>query len=191
MVSAFGILTPDQIEGLPGWGDSAQFAIEAKMDEDSATAFEKMTKKERVHAQQQMLQGLLADRFRLSIHHESREKPVYDLVVAKSGSKLAESPAGNGGYSMGNGQLTGKGITIDTLTFSLSNEVGRLVVDKTGLTGKYEMALKWTPDDAQGESDAGPSIFAALEEQLGLKLVSAKGPVDTIVVDHAEKPSEN
>jgi uncharacterized protein (TIGR03435 family) len=74
---------------------------------------------------------------------------------------------------------------------STTNLVGRIVVDKTGLSGNYDIELKWTPDDQQGTPDAGPTLFTALEEQLGLKLVPAKGPVDTFVVDHVEKPSEN
>jgi uncharacterized protein (TIGR03435 family) len=73
----------------------------------------------------------------------------------------------------------------------VSQSTGRTVVDKTGLTGNYDIDLKWTPDDQQGTPDAGPSLFTALEEQLGLKLVPAKGPVDKLVVDHVEKPSEN
>lgn len=192
LITAYGILTPDQIDGLPSWGDSDQFAVEAKMDEDTTAAFQKLTQKERVHAQQQMMQAMLADRFGLKVHHETKEKAVYNLVIARSAFKLKETAAGApGGYSMGNGQFTGKGIAIDTLAFSLSNELGRLVVDKTGLAGKYDMALKWTPDDQQGMADAGPSIFTAIEEQLGLKLESAKGPVDTIVIDHTDKPSED
>jgi uncharacterized protein (TIGR03435 family) len=202
MINAYGLLTPDQVEGLPSWADSAQFAIEARMDESTAAAFQQLAPPDRVRAQHQMMQSMLADRFALKAHHESREKPVYDLVLAKGGSKLQETPAGvNGGYSMGNGQLSGHGITLDSLKFSLTNLVGRVIVDKTGLTGKYDMTLNWTPDEeagtssdgaqSNGNSTAGPSIFTALEEQLGLKLVSAKGPVDTIVIDHVEKPSQN
>jgi uncharacterized protein (TIGR03435 family) len=197
MISAYGLLTTDQIEGLPSWADSAQFAVEAKMDESTAAALQKLALPDRIHAQDQMIQSLLADRFALKAHHESRERPVYDLVVARSGSKLQETPAGvSGGYSMGNGQLTGHGITLDSLKFSLTNVVGRVIVDETGLTGRYDMTLNWTSDDeagtpGAGDSATGPSIFTALEEQLGLKLVSAKGPVDTIVIDHVEKPSQN
>ena len=77
------------------------------------------------------------------------------------------------------------------MSFILSDVLGRAVVDKTEIAGKYDIALTWTPDELQGASDAGPSIFAAIHEQLGLKLESAKGPVDIIVVDHVEKPSEN
>ena len=80
---------------------------------------------------------------------------------------------------------------MDNLAFILSDALGRKVVDITGVTGKYDIDLKWTPDDQQGKPDAGPTLFTAIEEQLGLKLEAAKGPVDTLVVDHIEKPSEN
>ncbi|MGH9604300.1 MAG: TIGR03435 family protein [Terracidiphilus sp.] len=93
--------------------------------------------------------------------------------------------------TMSQSQFTAKAIDMKSLIFSLSNDVGRIVLDQTGLTGKYDFTLKWTPDGQQETADSGPSIFAALEEQLGLKLVSAKGPVDTIVVDRVEKPSPN
>jgi uncharacterized protein (TIGR03435 family) len=80
---------------------------------------------------------------------------------------------------------------IATFVFALSDNLSRTVVDKTGLTGNFDIDLKWTPDDQQGTPDAGPTLFTALEEQLGLKLVPAKGPVDTFVVDHVERPTEN
>jgi uncharacterized protein (TIGR03435 family) len=192
VMGAFGLLNDDQIEGLPSWADSAQFAVEAKMDESTAVALEQLPLPDRIRAQDRMMQSLLADRFALKAHHESRERPVYDLVLAKGGSKLKETPSSVGSaYSVSNGQLTGHGISIESLTFSITNLVGRVIVDKTGLTGRYDMTLNWTPDEEAGTSTTGPSIFTALEEQLGLKLVSAKGPVDTIVIDHVEKPSQN
>jgi uncharacterized protein (TIGR03435 family) len=80
---------------------------------------------------------------------------------------------------------------MDDLAYSLSGEVGRIVLDETGLKGKYDFTLKWTPDEERGAADAGPSIFTAVQEQLGLKLESTTGPIDTIVVDHIERPSPN
>jgi uncharacterized protein (TIGR03435 family) len=80
---------------------------------------------------------------------------------------------------------------ISGFVFALSDVLSRNVVDKTRLSGNYDIDLKWTPDDQQGTPDAGPTLFTALEEQLGLKLVPAKGPVDTFVVDHVERPTEN
>jgi uncharacterized protein (TIGR03435 family) len=142
-----------------------------------------------------MLQSLLADRFQLRVHYESRIQPIYELVLAKGGFKLKPLPADHerGGMSGRPGEMILHGMSIADLarSLSMSNEAGRAVVDKTGLTGNYEIDLKWTPDDQQGTPDAGSTLFTALEEQLGLKLEPAKGPVDTLVIDHVEKPSEN
>jgi uncharacterized protein (TIGR03435 family) len=197
LMNAYGVMMMDQIAGLPGWADSDTFDVEAKMDEETVAALEKLPKKEQSHEKDLMLQELLADRFKLKVHHETKELPVYALAIAKGGLKIKESQdAAGAGLTMrmgqnGGWQIDGHGMAIESLTMSLTNEVGRLIVDKTGLTGKYDITLKWTPDSQQGTADSGPSIFAALEEQLGLKLESTKGPVDTIVVDHVEKPQAN
>jgi uncharacterized protein (TIGR03435 family) len=148
---------------------------------------------------------------------------MYALVVAKNGPKFQEAKvdatypngikgpdgvARGGMMRMSSGELTAQGIPIANLVGTLSRQLGRKVVDKTGLTGNYDFTLHWTPDpgeaqpfkgpvggppgvDTAAPSDSGPSIFAALQEQLGLKLESQKGPVEIIVVDHVEKPSEN
>jgi uncharacterized protein (TIGR03435 family) len=199
--SAYSILMDNQVSGMPAWASSAQFAVEAKMDADTAAELGKLSDKDRKKQLQLMLQALLADRFKLRVHHETRELPVYALVVAKGGLKIKESPANEeNGESVGRGQLTGQGMQIGSLAMSLSGIVGRLVVDKTGLTGKYDAKLQWTPDDERGitqtngvtpPADSRPSIFTALQEQLGLKLESSKEPVDTIVIDHLEMPTEN
>ncbi|MGH9598314.1 MAG: TIGR03435 family protein [Terracidiphilus sp.] len=192
MMNAYGLITPDQISGLTGWADADKFDIQAKMDEETTAALQKLSPKERFHQQQLMMRAMLADRFELKVHHETKELPIYELVIARSGLKMKESPANEKGRGMfGPNKITAQATPIESLAFSLSNNVGRIVVDKTGLTGKYDFTLKWTPDDQQESADSGPSIFAALEEQLGLKLVPAKGPVDTIVVDRIEKPSPN
>jgi uncharacterized protein (TIGR03435 family) len=167
-----------------------------------------------------MIQALLAERFKLAVHKESKESTIYALVVAKGGPKIKELPPETtpapdpkdapkesldkpdpkrlprGMMRMGPGELTAQGVKIISLANSLSNAVGHPVFDKTGLTGDYTYELKWAPDenhgDAASSADAnGPSIFTALTEQLGLKLESQKGPVDVIVIDHAEKASEN
>ncbi len=137
-----------------------------------------------------MLQAILIDRFKLKIHHETREQPIYTLEIAKGGPKLTpvDKP---GGMGWGRGQLQMHGASTDRLAFVLSDILGRVVVDKTGLTGKYDALLTWTPDEMQATADAGPTLLTAIQEQLGLKLQSAKGPVDTIVADQVEKPSEN
>jgi uncharacterized protein (TIGR03435 family) len=193
IMSAYSILRDDQISGLPGWAGSAQFDVEAKMDEDAAASLAKLPQSEQSNQRRLMLQALLVDRFGLKVHHETRELPVYRLVIAKGGLKMQETSANEiAGVSFGRGQYTARGVPISGLVMILSAWSGRLVVDKTGLTGHYDAKLQWTPDDAAGQSqDSGPSLFTAIQEQLGLKLESSKEPVDTIVVDHVEGPSEN
>ena len=204
-----------QVSGGPGWVGSERYDINAKSEPSagSQTAPDdprKLTDDQRKTAGQQMrqrLQALLAERFLLAIHHETKEAPIYALVVAKNGPKLQESKEGVGPSLMGRsrGQFEGKGALMEMLANVLSMQVGRPVVDKTGLTGKYDFKLEWTPDPGQGPGplgapgpDAppppdpnGPSLFAAVQEQLGLRLESTKGPVETIVIDRVEKPSEN
>jgi uncharacterized protein (TIGR03435 family) len=181
------------LPGLPGWANSAPFDVEAKMDDATFAALKKLSPEEAGKQRQQMLQAVLADRFKLKMHHESREGQIYNLVVAKGGFKLKEAPANEagGGMSWSSKQIKGSKISISGLAFTLGDTLGRDVVDQTGLAGKYDITLDWTPDDQQGSADAGPSIFTAIQEQLGLKLVSVKGPVDAVIVDHAEKPSGN
>lgn len=192
IMSAYNLVMTDQISGLPGWAESTQFVVEAKMDADTMAVYNKLSKEQRRKQSGLMLQAILAERFNLKIHHELKQLPVYQLVVAKGGPKLKESPADtSSGYSMSSGRLSGHGIAIESLIYSLSGVVGRLIVDKTGLAGKYDITLNWSMEDAPASSDPGPSIFTALQEELGLKLESTKAPVDTIVVEHLDKPSEN
>jgi uncharacterized protein (TIGR03435 family) len=155
-----------------------------------------------------MFQQLLADRFKLTIHWETRELAVYALVVTKNGPSLHDSkePDGSSHTSTSTGQFTGRGISMVemalTLTQELSRELGRVVIDKTGISGRYDVTLRWTPDagtafinsGTEGTApppDSGPSIFTAIQEQLGLKLESTKGPVQVLVIDHVEMPSRN
>lgn len=153
-----------------------------------------------------MFQKLLADRFKLAVHWEMRELPVYALIVAKKGSKLQpakETSQGSGtsAHSSRSGsQFTAKGVTLPELAQALSQELfrelGRDIIDKTEIKGRYDLTLNWTPDagaatDAASSADSGPSIFTAVQEQLGLKLEPAKAPVQVLVIDHAEMPSEN
>jgi uncharacterized protein (TIGR03435 family) len=197
---AYGPMLPGQISGEPAWSTSAQFDIEAKMDEDTAAALQKLPAKQQAAQRQLMLQALLADRFNLRVHHETKTLPLYELVVAKGGSKLKESHATETNTN-GIGRLTAKGMPIADLARLLTLIVNRFVVDKTGLTGQYDFELRWTPNDWSPlmeefswllpEAVTGPSIFTAVQEQLGLKLVPSKGPVDVLVIDHIEQPSEN
>jgi bla regulator protein BlaR1 len=215
----------NQISGGPSWLKSDHYDIEAKMDSATADALHKLSEDQARLERQRMLQALLADRFKLTIHRETRELPMYALVIAKNGPKLQEAKPGDtypngikgpdgrvgGGmiFMTGRGSVTGQGIPISDLVRFLSRQLGRKVEDKSGLTGKYDLTLQWTPDESQGAmfkgpspepqgiaspsppDASGPSIFTALEEKLGLKLESQKGPVEILVIDHAEKPSEN
>lgn len=203
-----------QITGGPGWMGSERYDIVAKAEGDEDVTPEQV----RV-----MMQSLLADRFKLKLHRETKEMPVYALVVGKNGPKLKETsdeelppiPAGEGPgrggarggnmqIRMGRGLINGMGMTTEILATQLANQLGRTVIDKTNLTGRYTVKLEWTPEQGQGVAivqregggDApppsdGPTIFTALQEQLGLKLESQKGPVAIIVIDSIEKPSEN
>jgi len=204
-----------QISGGPGWVGTERFDVMARAEHaapsDSPDDFAKMTDDQRKTARDQMaerLRALLADRFQLEVHKETKDQPIYALVVSKNGAKLKEANAAVGarqGMSMNRGRMEGFAAPMEMLSNILSNTMGRPVVDKTGLTGKYEFVLEWTPEAgadarAQGFGDGitepapapgGPSIFTALQEQLGLRLESQKGPVPNIVIDRAEKPSEN
>ena len=211
--SAYDLKMQDQVSGSLGALDDARFDIEAKMDDETVEAQKKLPAKEASEQRQRMMQGLLADRFQLKLHHETKELPMYALVVAKGGSKLKQADPndtyangikGPDGVSRGGMMMSGRGtidaqaVEIESLARQVGGTVHRIVEDRTGLKGKYDIALKWTPDDMRsaasadnGAADTGPTIYTALQEQLGLKLESIKGPVDTVVVDHVEMPSEN
>jgi len=209
--AALGI-EDDRILGAPGWVKSDHFDIEAKVAPEDAPKLDKLKRDQRMS----MLIPFLADRFGLKFHHETRQLPVYELVVAKGGPKMKESkpddPSGGAQarhmtMMNGRGNIESQGSTMDSFAHVLSTQVGRTVLDKTGLTGMYDYSLNWTPDDAPPPMaggpaggppssapppDAGgPTLFTALQEQLGLKLESEKGPVDDIVIDHIDKPTEN
>jgi uncharacterized protein (TIGR03435 family) len=186
----------DHIYGLPGWASSVNFDIKAKVTDRDRDALKKISDPQR----QAMLVALLADRFHLRAHVETRSLPVYDLVIAKDGPRLkaTTSVAGSNltvGGSMGSSKWTFVAITTNGLASILNGQVGRTVIDKTGLMGKYDFTLKWTPDNVPpantGSGDQPPNLFTALQEQFGLKLESAKGPVRTLVIDHVEMPTEN
>lgn len=168
-----------QISGGPKWFDSDEYDIVAKPQGDASN--------ERVLA---MARGLLAERFNLKLHHESKEMSVLALTVAKGGLKLHPSGSTNGPEVRGGkGRLIARNVTMGLLAAQLASRVlDRPVLDQTGVAGEFDINLQWTPDD---RPDRGPSIFTALEEQLGLKLVSQKGAVDVLVVDQVEKPSAN
>jgi uncharacterized protein (TIGR03435 family) len=173
-----------QIAG-PDWIDTERFDIAAKIPDGAA--------RDQVPL---MLQALLADRFKLALHRETKELPMYALVVAKNGPKFKTFESDAGIYSRSNGahwHVEAKG-SMQRFAEFLSEEAGRPVADQTGLSGLYQMTLDWAADDAVAANDtaAGPSLFTALQEQLGLKLDSTKGPVEMLVIDRAERtPTEN
>ena len=202
---------PYQISGGPAWISSARYDILAKP--------EKTPNDEEM---QSMLRALLADRFQLTIHRETKELPIYALVLArkdgKLGPKLIEAKEGDctppdfsrppGARNCGQQMMSPRSLTAVSAPISqvipmLARMLGRTIVDKTGLTAKYDISMEWTPDESTlamlppdapkppPTDGAGPSIFTALQEQLGLKLESQKGPVETIVIDRVERPTEN
>lgn len=187
--NAFEIKSEGQIVGCPGWAKSDRFDVRAKLSVEDAEVWEKLRGGERDEQWHRLNRQILEDRFAMKAHIEKRELPVYDLVVAKQGSKLKQSAPGSGGVSnYGPGKISAKSTAISSLIVNLSGTVGRIIIDKTDLTGKYDFELSWA---ANNEPDAGPSIFSALQDQLGLKLDPAKAPVDVVVIDHIERPSEN
>jgi uncharacterized protein (TIGR03435 family) len=173
-----------QIDG-PDWLETERFDVVAKFPPHSTA--------EQVPL---MLQALLADRFKLTVHLETKELPVYALTVAKNGPKFKTAEAATGITSNSNRTQWHVVATVSMEGFAefLTSEAGRPVLDKTGLRGAYKMTLDWARDNAPAGNDAAtlPSLFTALQEQLGLKLESTKGSVETLVVDHADRtPSEN
>ena len=213
-----------QISGGPSWLPSERFDIAAKMDAATADALEKLSQDQRVLAQQQMLQALLANRFQLTVHRETKELTIYKLVIAKGGPKLQEAKAGDtypnaqtfpdgthpgAGSMQGSvlgGEVIAQAVPVPRLAHELTLMLGHPVSDKTELKGVYDFKLQFTPDNrlqppnglAPNErlpvrpADSNvPSLFDALQEQLGLKLESGKGPVEVIVIDHVERPSGN
>lgn len=206
-----------RIAGAPDWTASERFDATAKAENN-------------VNPDQMrpMLQALLADRFGLKLHRETKELPVYLLTAAKGGFKLRESKEGTyitpgpdmpppapgqkpprfcGNMMLRRNGFDGFAIGIDRLVATLSDVAGRTVVDKTGLIGKFDVHLEWAVDEATpgmvapglppgtgkppDGTDSGPSIFTALQEQPGLKLKSSKSPIEVLVIDHVERPSEN
>lgn len=196
-----------QVVGGPDWIRSERYDVIAKPENAASPELVRV-----------MMQALLKDRFQLKFHRETKELPTYALVVAKGGPKLkvsetppveSEGPGrGRGGQMrmMGRGHFEANGLPVSALANQLAQTLGRSVIDKTGLTGDYDFKLDWTPDENQrgliggpgGEAPREPSapaegvsIFTAVQDQLGLKLESTKGPVEILVIEGVEKASEN
>jgi uncharacterized protein (TIGR03435 family) len=180
-----------QILDGPGWMRSTRFDIQATTDAETDAMLRGMSSEQDRMVKRRMVQRLLEDRFAMKLHRETRVLPAYDLVVAKGGSKLTESKANGKSIGMSRADFHAEGLTMDLVAEQLSRILGRVTVDKTGLDGRYDLKLKWTPDDAVATPDSPPSLFTAIEEQLGLELKAAKEPVAVLVVDHIEAPSPN
>jgi bla regulator protein blaR1 len=189
---AFGV-EDYQVTGGPNWLDTYRFDISAKVDE----AEPELKGKEGQERLRAMFESLLGERFQFQFHRETRQLPVYNLVAAKSGFKLTPAKdTSSSSTNSNNGRLTCQGVSMPQFAAFLSSTIERPVLDATGVPGVFDFKLEWSTQDGVAKApDAnelgGPSIFTALQEQLGLKLESTKGPVEIIVVDHAEKPTEN
>ena len=215
---AYDLKSDSQISGYPEWVNASDYDIDAKTDESTTAALDKLPPDERSRQVKLMVQALLAERFHLKVSYQTREIPVYALVIAKGGPKLTKSTGprlltGGGTQSVLNekrsGELESINMSLDQFAAAapdLFPEVSdRVVVNKTGLTGNYDWKLKWTPEgsaqqnssagdgtsSASGSDDSAPSLFTALQEQLGLSLESQKGSVETLVVDSIARPTAN
>jgi uncharacterized protein (TIGR03435 family) len=186
---AYGVVSDAQLAG-PDWikSKSVRFDIVAQAPPDTPRPQLEL-----------MLQRLLADRLKVALHHEQRELPYVALVVGKGGPKMREVQPDRAGPQNGafRGRIAGNQVSMQLLATLLSRSERETVIDLTGLKGVFEMKLEWTPDDGRpvvinGVAIDAPSLFTAVQEQLGLKLESRKGPLDVLVVDHAEMaPAEN
>jgi bla regulator protein blaR1 len=200
--TAYGVLAY-QISGGPSWIGTERWDVEAKTE-----GVQGRIPLDQLSA---MLRRLIEDRFQLKARREKKEMPVYALLVTKDGSKLKPHPAGTAENkpfaSFGRGLGTFTDSSIVGLAFQLSTQLGRPVIDRTDLKGSYDFTLQWTPTPGEGSPESlglapraeppppidssGPTIFTVLEDQLGLKLESTKGPVEVLLIDHVERPSEN
>jgi uncharacterized protein (TIGR03435 family) len=182
MLVRFAYRIPDpQIAEGPKWIDTTRFDIAAKADHP-ADGPELMD----------MLQPLLADRFQLKFHHETKTLAGYAITVAKGGMVAKPGDANHCGTNTNPGYINAKSCTMAELTTRLASILQRPVADGTNDSRRYDFVLRWTPDNMQsGGASDGISLFAALQEQVGVKLESQKVPVDVLVIDRAELPSEN
>jgi uncharacterized protein (TIGR03435 family) len=177
VMQAYG-LQSFQITGGPGWLETDRYDVNAKGEEN-------------VPERQiwLMLQSLLADRFKLKLHRETKESGIYSLVVARSGLRLQPSSATGVNFGVGGRKIVAQGASMDDLTNLLTIQLGQPVSNKTGVTGRFDITLSWAPDAATAGSEGAPSIFTVIQEQLGLRLESGRGPVEILVIDSAEKPT--
>jgi uncharacterized protein (TIGR03435 family) len=193
--TAYG-LNDDQISGGPDWVASRRFDINAKAD----TPMDPNLKPEEAQAvQRQMFQQLLAERFHLQVHHATKEMPGYQLTIGKNGTRGLQSDSGSErALTITDGKLKASAVSMDDLAMVLGQRVIQSPVQNaTGLAGTFNIELKWDPAQtraaaaADAATDNGPSIFVALQQQLGLRLEPHKTAADAIVIDNAQMPQEN
>jgi uncharacterized protein (TIGR03435 family) len=203
MQIAFGLFGPNadkMIEGGPKWLDVDKYDVLAKAEKPTTEAQLKL-----------MLQNMLAERFQLRFHHETRELPAYALIVAKDGARLERATGAEDRQGIAmiiSKPLVARNVSMSDLSRILSGRLDRPVVDRTGLSGRYNFTLTWTPGENEGgllarlpadvrsqivvpDGQLGPSIFTAVKEQLGLELDSARGPLEVVVIDRAERSTED
>lgn len=206
---SLGLVSDDELLGAPGWAKTQKFDIRAKVDNEDVATIAAMKKAETmlveaglmVHRtptyRMVMLQRLLEDRFHLKMHYEQRVMSLYSMTVAKGGVKMKVAHAANpeeGSMSMSAGKLSGENVPMEFIPMVFALALERHVENKTGVEGNYDFELHYAPMGQTASSatdESAPSIFTAVQEQMGLKLQPGKGPVWVIVVDHAEMPTEN
>ncbi len=219
IMNAYGAIYPPQVVGGPDWLNKEAYDINGKVPDDLESAFQKMAPEERIDQTRMMEQCLLANRFHLKAHFETRVLPVYELVPARSGLKITEVPAPptrkpgdppmrtssrddvlpgtvmSTVNSDGLRVLSGRAIKMQLLARVIVGDIGdRPIVDHTGFTGYFDVHdLTWAPlDDALAASGPdAPSIQGALKEKLGLTIVSARDPIEVLVIDSIERPTPN
>jgi uncharacterized protein (TIGR03435 family) len=203
-----------EITGGPAWMKDERYDIEAKSVPEVSDAMKKLTREDRAFVQGFMLRQILKERMNFVAHVDTKEVPAYDLVVGKNGPKFKAADPGaknNGSMMMRNNQdktvITATGMELSNLAANLSGAAGRPVFDKTGLKGTYDLTLEYVRDQnmsatvpGEGPSGSGvptpsdpsgPSLLAAVEDQLGLKLVPSRGPMQVVVIEHMDKPDAN
>jgi len=198
LISVAYNLSPHAITGGPAWVDSEHYDIFAKPSGSPRPSFEE---------QAAMLRVLLSERFHLTFHRESKVLPIFTLSVAKGGHKLAEGtvlPEGRQPLAIAIGAhgVTFPGKDASSAEFAAVLQraaLDRPLVDKTGLTGRYDFSLSWTPDESQfggmaprdSAESTEPDLYTAIQQQMGLKLEATRGPASVLVIDEAERPSDN
>lgn len=189
-IFAYGI-HPKQVDGEPSWFGSDRYDIDGVLDTEGQPSLKQM---------QSIVQKMLAERFALKFHRETRELPVYALTVASGGPKMQKSKGDpnllgdeNEHSSGGQIRLTATNMSMSDLTLILDFIADKPVVNQTGLAGKWDWQLTWTDDDSRAPADASaaPGLFTAIQEQMGLKLDAVKAPAEVLVIDHVERPSAN